>query len=310
MTLERIAVGSTTEGANSAYLVDGRVLVDPGPPVDTAWTHLRDWLEASLEALTDLEYVVCTHWHADHVGLAPRIASAAEATCCLGHADAPLLGAYRDERARRLERDAAALAAWGVPRPVIEELIDRDTPSPLPETTPVRRLHDGDVLAGLQVLETPGHTRGHIALLADEGVLVGDTILPTYTPNIGGSDTRTAKTNPLKTYIETLETLEGVLERSTEGSEPRLYPGHGSRCERTRIHDIRTHHERRTERIRGLLEERDSATPWELATDCFGSLGGIHAKFGAGEVAAHLEYLEGAGAVSEVDGGKYTLSAA
>lgn len=53
---ERIGIdGEPPEGQNSASLVDGRIVVDPGPPTDTAWTDLRIGLERAGVSLERLE---------------------------------------------------------------------------------------------------------------------------------------------------------------------------------------------------------------------------------------------------------------
>lgn len=307
MTVVRMPVGGgTPEGTNSAYLVDERVLVDPGPPTEAAWSDLRNGLEAELETLADLEYVVCTHWHADHVGLAPRLAEAADATVSMGERDAPLLAEYAAEREARLERDAAAMAAWGVPEDVVTAVVESDRPSPLPDAIPVEPLVDGQTVAGLEVLETPGHTAGHVSLATDGTLVLGDAVLPTYTPNVGGSDTRTRGTDPLDTYLETLDRL--LAREGVESSEVTLRPGHGEIVDPERIEAIRDHHDERTRRVETALEKRTEATPWDLARDLFGELEGIHAKFGAGEVAAHLERLERDGAVECEEGGRYAIA--
>ncbi|MFP9193495.1 MBL fold metallo-hydrolase [Natronosalvus vescus] len=308
MGIVRLSVGGgTPEGMNSAYLVDGRVLVDPGPPTDGAWEELRSGLESRLERLTDLEYVVCTHWHADHVGLAPRLADAAGATIAIGAGDAPLLGEYGSERERRLERDANAMRVWGVPAKTIASVTDGDRPSPVPVRCDVSPLEAGDELAGATVLETPGHTAGHIALEmgTDHALMVGDAVLPTYTPNVGGSDTRLRGTDPLGTYLETLDRIES-REGVDDGSVA-LLPGHGSTCSSNRLETIRDHHRERTVRVREALGKLGSSTPWDVAIHLFGSLEGIHTKFGAGEAAAHLEYLERESVVARDSDGTYWL---
>ena len=73
-------------------------------------------------------------------------------------------------------------------------------------------LGDGDVVPGLNgrlaVLETPGHTPGHICLRDDvrEVFISGDHVLPRITPNVsleirGDSD-------PLRSCLESLDRLE------------------------------------------------------------------------------------------------------
>ncbi len=291
MNVERVPVGDgTPEGTNSAYLLADRgVVIDPGPPTDRAWADLEVGLDRTGLTVEDLEYVLVTHWHADHAGLAPRLAEVADATLAMGADDAPLIGEYGTERRRRLERDAATLADWGVPEEAIEAVTSGDAPSPIPDRFPVEPLEDGDAVGGLEALATPGHTVGHTSFVTDDAVIVGDAVLPTYTPNVGGSDTRTRGDDPLGTFLETGDRLEALAETHT------LLPGHGTRLDADRIATIREHHRGRSERVRNALETRGEATPWELACDLFGDLEGIHVKFGAGEAAAHLERLEADG---------------
>ena len=321
-SVERIGVGDgSAEGRNSAYLVADRVVVDPGPPTDDAWADLRAGLERAAVSLTDLEYVPVTHWHVDHAGLAPRLAAAADATIGMAGGDAPLVADYATERRRRLERDREAMRRWGVPAAAVDGVLAGDTVSPMPDSVPVDRLADGDRIAGLEVVATPGHTLGHAAFAGDDVLLIGDAVLPTYTPNVGGSDTRTLvdgpragstrglETDPLTAYFETLDRLANRSER--------LLPGHGTAIESGRITAIRDHQH---ERARGVLAalERDGndeprpsetnrtsgddrgLTPWELAIDLFDDLEGIHVKFGAGEVAAHCRRLEREGRIERV----------
>ena len=301
--VERVAVGQgTPEGTNSAYLLPERgVVIDPGPPTESAWTDLRTGLERASLTLEDVRHVLVTHWHADHAGLAPRLAEAADATLAMGDTDAPIVADYAAERERRLERDAETMRTWGAPDDAVAAVLEGDRPSPLPDSFPVERLADGDRIAGLEVLATPGHTLGHVAFAreasgdadADTGaVFVGDAVLPTYTPNVGGSDTRTRTTDPLGDYFETLSRLE-------RRPEP-LLPGHGTTLAADRIEEIRTHHHARTDRVVATLESLGPVTPWAVACELFGDLSGIHVKFGAGEVAAHLEALEAEGMLERV----------
>jgi glyoxylase-like metal-dependent hydrolase (beta-lactamase superfamily II) len=110
--IERVQVstayGSGPEGGNSAWVLpEHGVVVDPGPPGDEAFEHLRSELLAVGLALEDVADVLVTHWHVDHVGLAPRLADAADATLHLHERDAPLVADYAVERERRVGRDAA-----------------------------------------------------------------------------------------------------------------------------------------------------------------------------------------------------------
>jgi glyoxylase-like metal-dependent hydrolase (beta-lactamase superfamily II) len=291
----RVGVGSgSPEGANSAYVLPGEgVVVDPGPPSEAAWEALSTGVRGVVPSLDAVDHVVVTHWHVDHAGLAPRLAAAADATVHMHAADAPLVASYERAREERLDRDAGALRRWGVPPDLVERVVAGDTPSLMPAETAVVAHDDGDRVAGGRLLHTPGHTAGHAAVAFDGHLFVGDAILPTYTPNVGGSDTRLA--NPLAAYLDSLTRLE----RRLDGAD--VHPGHGERLPLPeRLERIRTHHERRTARVSDRLADRGRATPWDVAGDLFGDLSGVHVKFGAGEAAAHLEYLRARDDVAEV----------
>mgnify|MGYP002278534245 CR=1 FL=1 len=303
MSPVRIPVGGgSPEGENSAYLLPERgLLVDPGPPGEDAWAALRDGIAEAGCDLETVDDVFLTHWHADHVGLAVRLAEAAGATLSMHADDAPLVGNYAAERRRRLERDARRLRDWGVPDDLVESLRSADAPSPLPEEYPVDAVSAGAAVAGLDVVHLPGHTLGH-AGLADEArgdLFVGDAVLPTYTPNVGGGDTRMA--DPLSSYLDALDRIASLGWTGVEAGDVRLYPGHGTTVAfPDRIEAIRDHHGERTERVLGLLDAGGPATPWAVATELFGEMRGYHAKMGAGEAAAHLVRLRREGRVALV----------
>lgn len=312
--IERIAhTAASPEGENSTYVLpDSGLVVDPGPPGDPSWKTLQTGLPAAGLPVESVEVVAVTHWHADHAGLAPRLAAAADAELVLHAGDAPLVADYAAERERRLDRDTRRLREWGVPETVVREVSSGDTPSPMPDRCPVTAVDDGDAVAGVETVHTPGHTAGHLALDAGDALLVGDAVLPTYTPNVGGSDTRVAAA--LSTYLDTTAEL---LERfgGATGETPDAYPGHGSTVDLSpRIRTIRRHHaERVRDAVAALPGPGDSnatsttdgatqpgRTPWAVAVDLFGEMRGIHVKMGAGEAAAHLAFAADAGFAERV----------
>jgi glyoxylase-like metal-dependent hydrolase (beta-lactamase superfamily II) len=292
-TIQRIAhTAASPEGENSTYVLPDRgLVVDPGPPGEPSWETLTAGLRTAGLPIGAVETVAVTHWHADHAGLAPRLAAAADAELVLHEADAPLVADYADERDRRLDRDARRLQEWGVPDATVSDIVDGDTPSPMPDACPVSAVADGDSVAGAEAIHTPGHTAGHLALLVEDALLVGDAVLPTYTPNVGGSDTRLEPA--LETY---LDTLDGLLERfDGDGGDATAdaYPGHGATVDLPgRIRTIWEHHAERILDAVDVLPDGDELgkTPWAVARDLFGEMAGIHAKMGAGEAAAHLAF--------------------
>ncbi|NUB93810.1 MBL fold metallo-hydrolase [Haloterrigena sp. SYSU A121-1] len=293
----RIPVGDgSPEGTNSAYILPARgVVIDPGPPTETAWTSLQNGITETGLAFDDVEHVFVTHWHIDHAGLAYRLADRANATVHAHRDDAALIGDYASARRRRLRRDRRTLEQWGVPESVRDDVLSRDTSSPLPDSFVVVSHESGDTVAGVEFVHTPGHTAGHASLKTDEDLFLGDLLLPTYTPNVGGSDTRLD--DPLGRYLTSVNGLEST---SGDGN-----PGHGAELEiESASADVRRHHrDRARAAFRAIATSEVTArTPWEVARQLFGDMRGIHAKFGAGEAAAHLQRLAELGIVERVDG--------
>ncbi len=326
------------EGENSAYLLPDRgVVVDPGPPTEGAWERLTEGVASAGLSIGDVDWVLVSHWHADHAGLAPRLADAAEAQIAMHELDAPLVADYAVERERRIERDARRLREWGVPDAIVDALRSGDRPSPMPDVTRVRELSDGEAVAGVEAIHTPGHTLGHAAFVvrdwrgdaeaddasdesneSDESdrvpILVGDHVLPSITPNVGGGDTRlwgggradsgSPSRSPLATYVASLGRVQELVGDPDPDRRPRAaYPGHGSSLELAeRIEAIRAHHEQRRQRVRAVAAgSSHPVTPWDVADELFGEMSGIHAKMGAGEAASHLAWLRERGSIDRVE---------
>jgi glyoxylase-like metal-dependent hydrolase (beta-lactamase superfamily II) len=289
----RIPLGDPESGDdNSAYVLPDRgAVVDPGPPSDVAWRNLRDGLSTAGLAPEGVERVFLTHWHSDHVGLLARLHDVSGATVTMHESDAPLVADYERERERRVERDARRMREWGVPEASVSAVRAQDDPSPGAAGVAVDGLRDGASVDGVELLHTPGHTLGHAAYRVDGELLVGDAVLPTYTPNVGGGDTRQRDA-----LGDTLATLDR-LERLDPGT---VAPGHGGPLSlEPRLGAMRAHHDERGRRVRDAVD--GPTTPWQVARRLFGDLNGIHVKLGAGEAAAHLVRLADRGLVERVD---------
>lgn len=118
---------------------DGIVVVDVGPPGTIA--AIEPALGRIGVGWPEVTDIVLTHAHFDHVGgLAEAFINAPHATLWAGARDVPAI---------HLEGDPA-----------------------------LRPLFDGDRVRDLVVVETPGHTIGHISLLNEElsTMLVGDLV--------------------------------------------------------------------------------------------------------------------------------------
>ena len=151
------------EGAgwpSNAFLVHGDdpVVVDAGSP--RSGRRIVAELRAAGIAPA---LILLTHSHADHVGGAAAIRLETGAAICAPHAERDLLTGKETHPA--LVRSLARAANLGRrPRmPAVD-----------------RWLEDGEVVAGFEVVATPGHTTGHTcyrhgtALFAGDAVVTGD----------------------------------------------------------------------------------------------------------------------------------------
>jgi hydroxyacylglutathione hydrolase len=198
--LEKTAFGEVTvrgftAGAfgENAYLVvctrtTRGIVVDPGAAVDPL-------LAAVAAEGIDVESIVLTHAHLDHVDGVSRAKRVTGAPVLLHPEDEPLY------------RAAPTQAQWfGM------EL------EPLPATD--RALNEADpiVFGGcrLSVRHTPGHAPGHVILIGDGFALVGDCV---FAGSIGRTDL------PGGDFGQLMRSIRGEI--LTLPDETVLYPGHG-----------------------------------------------------------------------------------
>lgn len=311
--MERISLeNDDLEGANNVYLFDGAdrtVLVDTGEGAREP--TLRAALEERGVAFADVDEVLLTHWHPDHSGLAGLIQEESDATVRIHELDAPLARGNEDVWETVREKQQSRLEWWGVPDAKRRQLFahrDSADVAELPSLSSVEPIEDGETIPlgdrTLEVRHTPGHTAGSVcfaleptATAAADGrdVLTGDTILPNYTPNVGGTDVRLDQ--PLDRYLSSLRALAAA-------EYERGWPGHRDPIDDVsrRAYEIVAHHEQRAARILNILDRIGGTDVWTVCNELFGELEEFHILVGAGEAYAHLAHLERQGDVERTDG--------
>lgn len=304
--MRTITFGNTEfEGENNAYLLDeaGETgLIDTGVSTPTVREQLESGLDAYGIGFADIDAVLLTHFHSDHAGLAGAIQEASDATVYVHEADAPMVRQDPEAVDAMHERRVTKFTEWGMPEEKLEALLDYLESNDTRGTSPdVETVVDGDVITvgdlELEVLHAPGHAAGLscFEFEADGAreAYVGDAVLPVYTPNVGGADTRVD--NPLGKYLRTLRRIQSREYR-------RVWPGHRDVIEDPagRCQSIIDHHRERTARVLGVLREHGPADPWTVSAHLFGELQGIHVMHGPGEAYAHLVHLADHGVVERV----------
>jgi len=161
-TIRRV-LGSPA-GLAALFLVEHRgvlSVVDTGS--SGAMRRIRSALETVGRRPDDVRQIVLTHCHGDHTGEARALAELTGATVVAGERDADVIegtGPYpapRDPFSRSVYRKYERFARLPVAR---------------------RIQADEELEGGLVAMPTPGHTLGHIAVLAPDAsaVFVGDAV--------------------------------------------------------------------------------------------------------------------------------------
>jgi len=163
------------------------ILIDPGSDAAAI-------LSVISEHNLQLELIVNTHAHIDHIGANSDLKEKTSAPLCIHSADADMLVNPQENLSFFI----------GVP-----------VSSPAPD----RLLADGDTLeAGtlhLKVMHTPGHSPGSICLLGDGCIFTGDLL---FAGGIGRYDF------PGSSYTVLMDSLQKVMALD---DDLLVYPGHG-----------------------------------------------------------------------------------
>jgi glyoxylase-like metal-dependent hydrolase (beta-lactamase superfamily II) len=295
-------------GRVNCYLVedDPLTLVDTGPNSATSLTVLEAALGEHGRRVEDLERIVVTHQHMDHIGLVDILATRSGAEVCALDALAPWLREYA--RAMNADDDFAevVMRRHGIPDELVLALraITAGFRAWGAAATVTHPLADGGELhfAGRtwRVWHRPGHSPSD-TVFHDEAsgeLLGGDHLIAHISSNPLVSrplDGDATSTRP-RALVDYLASLAATREMALT----RVLPGHGEPIDdHVALIDERLRlHERRAAKLLGMLAERPR-TAFELAQAMWGNVAVTQAYLTLSEVLGHVDLLLERGDVVE-----------
>ncbi|MGX9135447.1 MBL fold metallo-hydrolase [Rummeliibacillus sp. JY-2-4R] len=268
-------------------------LIDAGINHDSCWEHLNLTL-AELEAnVSDIECILLTHHHEDHVGLLKRI---------LAVKDIPI---YAHPIAiQRLQMDSSffhmryqffdnlykEMDCHSDARPRLEKM--KKTLNELNErklTAEFIPIQQGDIVCGFEVIETPGHSPDSISFLdrKRKWAFTGDLILKDFPTNaIIDPDQNGIR---LKSVSQQRESLVKCAEMDVQF----VFPGHKTIIEEHKqlVNQKLASMNRKSQRLLALITEC-SQTASSLAKRYYKSKYKTEFSLVMSEIIGHLDYLE------------------
>jgi glyoxylase-like metal-dependent hydrolase (beta-lactamase superfamily II) len=297
-------------GRVNVYLLeDGPLtLIDAGPNSGKALDELEHQLDALGHRIEDLELVIITHQHIDHLGLVDIVAKRSGAEVAALDQVVPFVENFGDDANRDDEEAAELMLRHGISEEVVTALRQvtgsfRAWGSKAKVTRP---LSDGETLEfrdrALEVQHRPGHSPSDTVfwdaerriLIAADHLIKHISSNPLISRPLDGSSERT---QALVTYLESLK-------RTRELPAEIVLSGHGEPItDHAELIDQRfAMHQRRAEKLYGLIAEQPR-TGHELAQALWGDVAVTQAFLTLSEVIGHVDLLVNAGVVREVADG-------
>ena len=298
-------------GRVNCYLIedDPLTLVDTGPNSGKSLDELEHQLADLGRSIADIELVVLTHQHIDHLGLVEIIADRSGADVAAIDVVVPFVENFGDDIEADDKFAASLMLSHGIPEDVVVALrsVSRSFRAWGAKAKVTRPLHDGEQLKlrdrSLEVQHRPGHSPSDTVFWdADREILIcADHLIAHISSNplisrpLDGSDERP---HALMIYIESLRKTRELPARI-------LLPGHGEPItdHRALIDERFALHRKRSEKIHGLISERPR-TAYEIAQELWGNVAVTQAFLTLSEVLGHMDLLAADGRAREVMNGE------
>jgi len=312
--IHRLAIPTPFQvGLVNTYLIedDPLTLLDSGPNSGTALDALERALAERGHRVEDLELIVVSHQHMDHLGLVSILARRSGAEVAALDALAPWAARY-DEG---MEADDAfanrVMTEHGIPENMRLALlaVSSSYRSWGAAMTVTRPLAGGSDLVlrdrTLRVLHRPGHSPSDTIFHdARRAIVLGaDHLIKHISSNPLISRPLDApldvappeRPHALETYLASLRATRAMADVEV------ILPGHGEPvCDHVALIDERFRmHERRAEKIGDLVAERPR-TAFELAQALWGTVAVTQAYLTLSEVLGHADLLLAEGRIAEL----------
>ena len=294
-------------GRVNVYVIEDEplTLVDAGPNSGTSFDELQRGVARLGHSLEEIELVILTHQHIDHLGLVSLVAARSGAEVAAIDVAVPFVENYSLEAQADDDFARQIMLRHGIPAEVAGALQSvsqafRAWGARADVTRPLRhgedlRLRD----RAFAVHHRPGHSpsdtvfedRERRVLIAGDHLLRHISSNPLLTRPLDGS---TERPQALVAYLESLrQTREMDLEI--------VLPGHGEPIteHRALIDERLALHRRRSEKIHRLISERPRSA-YELAQALWGNVAVTQAYLTLSEVLGHMDLLLNAGRAREV----------
>jgi glyoxylase-like metal-dependent hydrolase (beta-lactamase superfamily II) len=305
--MERNPLGKTY----SYLFTESKTLIDTGVPTDSAYQGLTRELKLHGMRPQDVERVILTHLHNDHIGLARTLQEyGAEIV-------ASQVAADKQEAVRRQHENFFELTVEETRLFGGEEYLQylqryrrafRDFPEPLRID---RTLRDGETIElngkEMKVIWTPGHAHEHIVFhdLVDRLLFSGDHVLPKITSHVALHSYEDR--DPLNDYLKSLDKVKDL-------DVDMVHPAHEWEFNNLadRIEQLNLHHRNRLQEMKEMLLDGpktiydiSSRVHWD--SQPWPEMNFWTKRMAGTETYAHLVYLRNKGEVTETkkDGALY-----
>ncbi|HEV8065115.1 MAG TPA: MBL fold metallo-hydrolase [Acidimicrobiales bacterium] len=280
--------------------------------IDSGWA-IAGARQVFLEALAtlecgfeDIDRFLITHVHRDHYTQAITLRREFSTPVSLGRGERLSLDTILQPGRSPLEARLSHLRLNGAAALAEEFAVGRAAnaePTDFEWELPDDWLEEGVVALSdgrlLDVVETPGHTRGHVVFYDPTAALLfaGDHVLPTITPSIGFEPA--ISPNPLRDFLASLARVRQL-------PDAMLLPAHGAVAPsvHARVDELVDHHGRRLEHTLAAVAA-GAGTAFEVAAQLLwtrrerrlGELDLFNQSLAISETAAHLALLVAQGRV-------------